>query len=104
MLQLASQDLLDISGSTVSSTLSSGRLTVSQCPNANIDIPPGQENRSITASDYILISRAVLGIIPKVVALHDLNASGTVGDEDRIIVGRILFIYSVPTPYCAVVP
>jgi hypothetical protein len=96
-LALSSQDLLDISSDPLASTLTSGKLTVSKCPD-----PSG--NGKITQSDWLEIARAVFGIIPPVVAKHDLNGNNNVGDEDRLIAARILFLYSIPVPECAVVP
>jgi hypothetical protein len=60
----------------------------------------------VTQSDWLEIARAVFGIPPVIpdVNKHDLNGNNNIGDEDRIIAARILFLYSVGTPECAVVP
>jgi hypothetical protein len=91
------QALPDVSGGPISNTLSEGRLTVAKCPDPN-------GSGKFTQSDWIEISRAALGIITPVVAKHDLNGNNSVGDEDRVIAARILFLYTVPVVECAVMP
>jgi hypothetical protein len=96
-LVLSNQNLLDVSSDSVASTLSQGKLTVSKCPDPN-------GSGKVTQPDWLEIARAVFGIIPPVVSKHDMNGNNAVGDEDRLIAARILFLYSIPVPECAVVP
>jgi hypothetical protein len=98
-LTLSNQALLDVSSDNVASTLTSGRLTVAKCPDPN-------GSGKVTQSDWLEIARAVFGLggITPDVNKHDLNGNNNVGDEDRLIAARILFLYSIPVPECAVVP
>jgi hypothetical protein len=91
------EGLLDISGGPISHTLSEGRLTVAKCPDPDA-------NTFITQADWLQIARASLGIIAPDVNKHDLNGNNFVGTEDRLIVARILFLYSVPLAHCGVLP
>jgi hypothetical protein len=96
-LLLTGQELLDVSSDDVPSTLGSGKLTVSRCPDPN-------NSGKITQTDYLIIARAAFNIIPPNPALHDLNGDGLVADADRLIVARILYIYSIPIPDCGPMP
>jgi hypothetical protein len=98
-IALSAQSLLDVSSDTVASTLLQGKLTVSKCPDPN-------GSGKITQSDWLEIARAVFGFPPVIpdVNKHDLNGNNAIGDEDRLIAARILFLYSTPVPECAVVP
>jgi hypothetical protein len=100
-LTLSAQALLDVSSDSIASTALSGRLTVSKCPDPQ---PPPSGNGKVSQPDWLEISRAALDIIPAVVSKHDLNGNNSVGDEDRLIAARIVFLYSIPIPECAVVP
>jgi hypothetical protein len=97
--QLSNQTLLDVSSDTVASTLISGKLTVAKCPDPN-------GSGKVTQGDWLEIARAVFGLPPVVpdVNKHDLDGNNTIGDADRLIAARILFLYSIPVPECAVVP
>jgi hypothetical protein len=96
-LLLSNQSLVDVSSDTIASTLSSGKLTVSKCPDPN-------GNGKISQTDWLEVARAALDLIPADLNKHDLNGNNNVGDEDRLIAARIVFLYSIPIPECAVVP
>jgi hypothetical protein len=94
---LHDESLVDISGGSISYTLNEGRMTIAKCPDPN-------NSGAITQADWLEIARASLGIITPDVNKHDLNGNNVVGTEDRLIVARILFLYSVSVANCGVLP